>query len=73
VIPGTITEGIAVVNPPTDGQYLLSVEHPSGEFTVNLSTGTAVSGLPAIEKSGVLRTARLLSKGEVFLPEGIWK
>lgn len=73
VIPGAITDGVAVVNPATNGQFLLSVEHPSGEFTVNLSTSSAENGVPAIEKSGVLRTARLLSKGEVFLPEGIWK
>jgi 4-oxalomesaconate tautomerase len=73
VIPGTIADGIAIINPPVNGLFLLSVEHPSGEFTVNLSTGTALNGLPTIEKSGVLRTSRLLSKGEVFLPEGIWK
>lgn len=45
----------------------LSIEHPSGEFTVNLEyeiTGNQVN----IHRSGVIRTARLLSKGEVFIP-----
>jgi 4-oxalomesaconate tautomerase len=44
----------------------LSIEHPSGEFTVNLSYQFIENQL-VIHKSGVVRTARLLSKGEVFV------
>lgn len=44
----------------------LSIEHPSGEFTVNLEYGF-VNGHLNVYKSGVIRTARLLSKGEVFI------
>jgi 4-oxalomesaconate tautomerase len=46
----------------------LSIEHPSGEFTVNLDY-EFVDNQIVIHKSGVIRTARLLSKGEVFIPE----
>lgn len=45
----------------------LSVEHPSGEFTVNLEYEITDNQIN-IHKSGVIRTARLLSKGEVFIP-----
>ena len=43
-----------------------SIEHPSGEFTVNLDY-EFIDNQVVINKSGVLRTARLLSKGYVFL------
>ena len=46
-----------------------SVEHPTGEFTVNLDWHLE-NGKIVIDKSGVMRTARLLSKGIVFIPTG---
>jgi 4-oxalomesaconate tautomerase len=45
----------------------LSIEHPSGEFTVNLEY-EFVDNQIVVHKSGVIRTARLLSKGEVYIP-----
>jgi 4-oxalomesaconate tautomerase len=45
----------------------LSIEHPSGEFTVNLEYEITDNEV-IIHKSGVIRTARILSKGEIFLP-----
>ncbi len=68
VIPGTVAEGIAA-QAPADGAC--SVEHPSGEFTVTLDidrTGPA----PIVRKAGLLRTARLLSRGVVLIPADIW-
>lgn len=63
ILPKTIAENIAILR----GGSALSVEHPTGEFTVNLETKETDMGL-IIEKSGVMRTARLLSKGVVFVP-----
>ncbi len=45
----------------------LSIEHPSGEFTVNLEYEFNDNQI-VIQNSGVIRTARLLSKGEVYIP-----
>jgi 4-oxalomesaconate tautomerase len=59
----TITNGIAVVN----SNHHLSIEHPTGEFTVQVDM-TVKNGTICIHKTGVIRTARLLSKGEVFIP-----
>ncbi len=71
ILPKTITENIAIFIADPDnigrGRNALSVEHPTGEFTVNLDTKETEIGL-IIEKSGVMRTARLLSKGVVFIP-----
>jgi 4-oxalomesaconate tautomerase len=44
----------------------ISIEHPSGEFTVNLEY-KVIDNQIFINKSGVIRTARLLAKGEVFV------
>ncbi len=45
----------------------LSIEHPSGEFTVNLEYEITHHSSLIVTKSGVIRTARLLSRGEVFV------
>lgn len=44
----------------------LSIEHPSGEFTVNLEY-EFIENQISILKSGIIRTARILSKGEVYI------
>ena len=63
VIPGTVAEGIAEVG---RGDALsLSVEHPTGEFTVNLEIDRT-GPLPVIQRAGLLRTARRLFDGLVF-------
>ncbi len=64
IIPGTVTEGIALL--PDSGSYY-SIEHPSGEFTVSLELGVD-NAEPEVLKAGVIRTARLLSRGEVMIP-----
>ena len=71
VIPNTVAKGItrnsSLIRLRTPLNSSLSIEHPSGEFTVNLEY-ELVDNQIVIYKSGVIRTARLLSKGEVFIP-----
>ncbi|MDB5595183.1 MAG: 4-oxalomesaconate tautomerase [Hyphomicrobiales bacterium] len=45
----------------------LSVEHPTGEFSVRMEVGGTVDQ-PVIERSGLLRTARLLFDGTLYVP-----
>ena len=66
MLKGTVTDNIAVVA----DKDKLSIEHPTGEFTVQLNLNND-NGNIVINKSGVIRTARLLSKGEVFVPGNI--
>jgi 4-oxalomesaconate tautomerase len=46
-------------------QSIISIEHPTGEFTVSL-TYKWVDSQIIILKSGLVRTARLLSRGEAY-------
>jgi 4-oxalomesaconate tautomerase len=63
VIPGSVAEGIAQVG--AGDTLTLSVEHPTGEFTVNLELDrTGV--VPVIRHAGLLRTARVLFDGLAF-------
>lgn len=68
VIPGTVADGLAEL--PISGQTY-SVEHPEGEFSVNLEIDFSRTQ-PQVLKAGLLRTARLISRGEVLIPAGIW-
>jgi len=62
ILPGSVADGIARV--PDGNHKNISVEHPSGEFTVELSLDDAGKVITV----GLLRTTRLLSKGEVYVP-----
>jgi 4-oxalomesaconate tautomerase len=65
LLPGSVTDGIAVMPATVDLGY--AVEHPTGEFTVMLEQEYDNEMLQ-FRKSGVIRTARLLCKGEVLVP-----
>jgi len=59
------------VKKPSGNPLIISVEHPSGEFTVTLE----VSGSGAdfeVGRSGILRTARALFEGRVLVPRSVW-
>jgi 4-oxalomesaconate tautomerase len=63
VLPGSVAQGIARV--PEGHDKSISVEHPTGEFTVNLTVG-GTAERPVIERAGLLRTARKLFEGKTF-------
>jgi 4-oxalomesaconate tautomerase len=70
VMPGSVAAQIAGPMPQT-GPVRLDVEHPTGFFTVELDLepdGDTV----AIKRSALLRTARKLMRGEVFIPGAVW-
>lgn len=69
VLPGSIAEGIARI--ATGSPRILSVEHPSGEFTVTLQTAGTGAGF-SVARSGILRTARALFEGHVFVSRALW-
>ncbi len=68
VTPGTVAHRVAQV--PPGARKTFSVQHPTGEFTVVLEMSAAN---PAeVARASLLRTARLLMRGEVFIPGNIW-
>ena len=72
VLEGSVCEGVAVM--PAGLSKNVSVEHPTGEFSVALQTEPA-SHLPGgqlVKQAALLRTARLLMKGEAMVPSSTW-
>ncbi len=67
VLEGSVTQGIARV-PPGDVKPI-SVEHPSGEFTVEL--GMDPADPQNVTRAALVRTARLLMRGEVMVPSSV--
>jgi len=67
VLPGSPASEVVAM--PQGRERSLSVEHPTGEFTVTLTIGGG-AGQPVVERAGLLRTARILMAGEAFVPGG---
>ena len=69
VLEGSVTQGIARVAPgltPT-----VSVEHPTGEFSVEL--GLDPNNPQQVIRAALLRTARPIMRGEVYISEELWR
>ncbi len=69
ILPGSVADGIASV--PGGAVKHMSVEHPSGEFSVTLEVG-GTPDRPEVRKAGLLRTARLIMRGSIFVPADVW-
>jgi 4-oxalomesaconate tautomerase len=69
VTPGTVARRVAEV--PAGPRKTFSVQHPSGEFTVVLEMNPRKPD--EVARASLLRTARLLMRGEVMIPGDIWK
>lgn len=69
VLPGTPGNRIAKL--PSGSPMRISVEHPSGEFTVELDMD-AESPTPVVRKAALLRTTRKLFEGRVYVPNEVW-
>lgn len=68
VLPGTVADGLAVV--PGGAVQSISVEHPTGEFSVELELDPADPH--KVVRAALLRTARLIMRGEVMVPLAAW-
>ncbi len=69
LVPGTVADGIADVG----GGFseLVEIEHPSGSITVAFEL-SGVGDDFALEKAGVVRTARKLFQGQIYVPGRVW-
>ena len=68
VLDGSVARDIAALAPGP--VKTVSVEHPSGEFSVELELDPA--DRQRVIRAALLRTARLLMRGEVMIPSSIW-
>lgn len=65
LIPGSVAECLVTIS--ANNPQRISVEHPSGSYDIALQVEYSGS-LPSFTKAGVIRTARLLSRGELYVP-----
>ncbi|MEM1383056.1 MAG: 4-oxalomesaconate tautomerase [Pseudomonadota bacterium] len=66
LLPGTVAEGVAAR--PDGSPVEVVIEHPSGQIEVVVDYAPQGDGI-AVRSAGLVRTARLLARGEVFVPE----
>lgn len=71
IIQNTVAQNI-INRTYNAGAYQLDIEHPTGVFTVGIEFEDS-DGNIEVKRSGLLRTARKLMQGEVFVPESAWK
>jgi 4-oxalomesaconate tautomerase len=68
VLKGSVAEGVAQL--PPGNAKLVSVEHPTGEFTVELEIDPQDS--QRVLRAALQRPARLIMRGEVMIPTAVW-
>jgi len=69
VLPGSVAFNI--VSARNGAIKRLSVEHPSGEFSLEIETEEKNGELKVV-RSSLIRTARALFRGDVLVPASVW-
>lgn len=69
LLPGSVAADVAVVK--GTGSLSLDVEHPTGFFTIAMDVA-AENGTPVVRRAALLRTARLLMRGQMMVPEKLY-
>ena len=70
LLPGTVANDIAL--PPEGDEKKLDIEHPSGALRIRLVVDDGAPPELFVKQAGVIRTARTLMRGEVFVPSQVW-
>lgn len=68
--PGTVAEGMAAI--PDERPAPVRIEHASGAIDVAVDCTLGPEGF-ALHSAGLVRTARLLAKGELYVPQAVWR
>ncbi len=67
--PGTVAEGMAARS--NDRPATVTLEHASGQIDVLVDYDLTRDGID-LRSAGLVRTARLLARGEVMIPTAVW-
>lgn len=70
LVPGSVAHEVAHLASGAS-PLTLDVEHPTGYFSVALDV-TADDSSVRVNSAALVRTARLLMRGEVFVPASVW-
>ena len=68
-IEGTVAEELATLNSQRPGR--VQIEHPSGVIDVELETAGSGKDLDVLS-AGIVRTARKIMDGHLFVPADVW-
>jgi 4-oxalomesaconate tautomerase len=68
ILPNSVTDGLAHI--PAGSKKQLSVEHPSGELSVEMEVDA--QNPTKVTRAALLRTARLIMRGEVMISEHVF-
>lgn len=71
MLPGSVAQDVAG-NFHGDSNNLLNVEHPTGSFSVEVEVESNKTEL-VVKRAALLRTARLLMRGETYVPGRVWE
>jgi len=67
---GTVGDGL--VDSLPGSPVRLSLEHPMGQIDIVVDYSSDGDDF-AVNSAGLVRTARMLARGEVFVPASVWK
>lgn len=70
VLPGSVAARLAGFD-GAGGAHRVDIEHPGGFFTVDISV-TIDGGTLVVQRAALLRTARKLMSGDVYVPQTAW-
>ena len=68
--PNTIAMGLGEI--PHGNPAVMDIEHPSGKIAVTVDYQNDSNGF-SLNSAGLLRTARMLARGELMIPGSVWK
>ncbi|MBD3666275.1 4-oxalomesaconate tautomerase [Sulfitobacter aestuariivivens] len=68
--PGSVADGMAAR--PNETPATITLEHASGQIDVVVDYDLGASGF-AVKSAGLVRTARKLAAGSVFVPASLWR
>lgn len=71
LVPGSVANEVANVT-GSNTCVTLDVEHPTGYFSVSMDVSIE-NGELRVNSAALLRTARLLMRGDVFVPSKVWE
>lgn len=69
-IPGSVAQQVARRSGGAGSR--VEVEHPSGFFSVDVEVAVGADGVQ-VRRASLLRTARKLMQGSVFIPGSVWR
>ncbi|MEM9784540.1 MAG: 4-oxalomesaconate tautomerase [Pseudomonadota bacterium] len=67
--PGTVASGLAAI--PNESPATVTLEHASGKIDVLVDFDNGADGF-ALRSAGLVRTARKLAEGSLFVPGDVW-